>query len=513
MMPNNNERPFLPPNQLPGAHQKRQRQAERAWLPVAFIVVSGIAVVLTVVLVVVLAQGNTPSTPDAVRVAEATPEVLATLNPDDSDNDGIPNDVDNCVLTVNADQADTDGDGAGDACDADTDGDGVPDVEDNCPFIGNAQQSDTDSDGTGDVCDADADNDGVLDADDNCPFIVNPEQDDTDADGNGDACDTSVDLAGLLIELAQPIYQGTLNPVNITITDSDGSPLRDVAGVELQVNAGALIPENGQCTNPVNQRLVSRNEPFHFQFCPPKADISMDTVTFTVLEVDEAGTVEQRGAQIIVDNNTAVFTLNWQQSEDAVATCSAIEEQLNTTPNDYLIADLTLNHDAEPNLQNLYQARLGMPAQAFAIFQVNEQDCAPTTITSLTTDSEFNLLTNQTYRLVFDTNVDTVGNYQLNLLHTDYNTTLQWLPVLRANTNLNLRVNSGEIGDTLDENDTVLLRGVGGEGVNQWALIQRESTNYWLNIGNLAGNYTLIGDITWVPNVSIPDAIAPSENN
>lgn len=35
----------------------------------------------------------------------------------DTDNDGLPNGIDNCPNTANADQADTDGNGVGDACD------------------------------------------------------------------------------------------------------------------------------------------------------------------------------------------------------------------------------------------------------------------------------------------------------------------------------------------------------------------------------------------------------------
>ena len=44
---------------------------------------------------------------------------------------------------------------------AGSDGDGVPDDTDNCPSIANADQLDTDSDGAGDVCDGDADGDGI----------------------------------------------------------------------------------------------------------------------------------------------------------------------------------------------------------------------------------------------------------------------------------------------------------------------------------------------------------------
>jgi peptidoglycan/xylan/chitin deacetylase (PgdA/CDA1 family) len=78
----------------------------------------------------------------------------------DTDNDGVPDAVDNCPNTPNADQADADGDGQGDVCDAtpngepDTDNDGVPDAVDNCPNTPNADQADADGDGQGDVCDA-----------------------------------------------------------------------------------------------------------------------------------------------------------------------------------------------------------------------------------------------------------------------------------------------------------------------------------------------------------------------
>src|SRR3990170_5842391 len=85
----------------------------------------------------------------------------------DHDGDTIDDAVDNCPDVANEDQADTDGDGIGEACEPDSDGDGVIDDFDFCPGFDDA--IDSDFDGLPDGCEPDSDGDGVIDDFDACP--------------------------------------------------------------------------------------------------------------------------------------------------------------------------------------------------------------------------------------------------------------------------------------------------------------------------------------------------------
>jgi len=90
----------------------------------------------------------------------------------------------------------------------DSDGDGVCDNDDNCRFTSNPNQADNDGDGIGNVCDAtpngnpcanqggDSDGDGICDNQDNCDFNFNPDQADNDGDGIGNACDDTPNGGG-----------------------------------------------------------------------------------------------------------------------------------------------------------------------------------------------------------------------------------------------------------------------------------------------------------------------------
>ncbi len=69
----------------------------------------------------------------------------------------------------------------------DTDEDGIPDEDDNCPAVWNFDQADYDDDGLGDVCDEDDDNDEVDDVADSCPIS------DTSQTVEIDDCNSGVD--------------------------------------------------------------------------------------------------------------------------------------------------------------------------------------------------------------------------------------------------------------------------------------------------------------------------------
>ncbi len=159
----------------------------------------------------------------------------------DLDGDGVPqkpspNSItgDNCPDVYNPDQKDFNFNQIGAACDpgedGDVDNDGVPDEADNCPWDKNPKvngvQADVDHDGEGDACDPDLDQDGISNDQDNCTAVPNPDQADSDGDFIGDACDVCgrADSGVAFGYFKDPLSGQTIIKVLSADSDGDGIP-------------------------------------------------------------------------------------------------------------------------------------------------------------------------------------------------------------------------------------------------------------------------------------------------
>jgi hypothetical protein len=111
---------------------------------------------------------------DEDGIFDAQDNCPADPNPDQTNTDATDQDADTLLDEDPIDTSDNDadtlidedppGDALGDACDDDDDNDNDPDSSDNCPLTSNPNQTNTDGDSLGDACDPDDDEDGFTDS-------------------------------------------------------------------------------------------------------------------------------------------------------------------------------------------------------------------------------------------------------------------------------------------------------------------------------------------------------------
>ena len=198
---------------------------------------------------------------------------------EDVDNDTVCDDVDNCPGTPNQDQADSDGDGIGDACDdcIDVDNDTVCDDVDNCPGAPNQDQADSDGDGIGDACDdcIDVDNDTVCDDVDNCPGTPNQDQADSDGDGIGDACDDCIDVDN---DTVCDDVDNCPGAPNQDQADSDGDGIGDACDDCIDVDNDTVCDDVDNCPGTPNQDQADSDGDGIGDACDDCIDVDNDTV-------------------------------------------------------------------------------------------------------------------------------------------------------------------------------------------------------------------------------------------
>jgi OOP family OmpA-OmpF porin len=172
--------------------------------------------------------------PAPVPAAEPAPVAAVAPAPMDSDQDGVPDNLDQCPDTPKGVKVDAKG------CPLDSDADGVPDYLDQCPDTPKGVKVDAKG------CPLDSDADGVPDNLDQCPDTPKGVKVDakgcsldSDADGVPDNLDQCPDTpAGEKVDAKGcPLFKGELKGVNF---DNDKSDLRIDALMILNLDALTL---------------------------------------------------------------------------------------------------------------------------------------------------------------------------------------------------------------------------------------------------------------------------------
>jgi Thrombospondin type 3 repeat len=136
----------------------------------------------------------------------------------------------------------------------DTDGDGIPDSSDNCPSVPNPDQADSDHDGFGDACDGDRDGDGVPNGDDACPDVAAATANGCPADGSGGSA-SSTDGTTTTNTGSQIVLGIRLTACNVVLKVSHKQKSFRKKGLLLKVRSDRA------CTVKLSGKLIPSKQP------------------------------------------------------------------------------------------------------------------------------------------------------------------------------------------------------------------------------------------------------------
>ncbi|MDO6802575.1 thrombospondin type 3 repeat-containing protein, partial [Wenyingzhuangia sp. 1_MG-2023] len=244
------------------------------------------------------------------------------------------------------------------------DNDGITDDVDNCVNTANPNQEDADNDGTGDACDDDADNDGITDDVDNCILVYNPDQKDVDGDGIGDACDQAcvdIDCKGLSITFERylvkhgydDIVDGIITPTPelaaIKYLDISNLNMADLTGIEYLTGLETLIANGNDFVLGVD---FSKNVNLKHLSLDDNNLTSLDVTKNILLEVLIAG--GNNLTEIDLSNNVLLreLELRYNQIKSLDVTNNTLLELLSIKENGTSLEELLLGNN--PNLKYLY---------------------------------------------------------------------------------------------------------------------------------------------------------------
>jgi hypothetical protein len=191
----------------------------------------------------------------------------------DFDDDGVPDDQDDCPFDPNKSSPGSCGCGnlevPGCGEEPDSDGDGVPDDEDECPFDANKVSPGT----CGcDVSDADSDSDGTADCNDECPNDPNK----TSAGNCGCGTPDTPGCGQMTLSFYDGVPSGWTGTADTYLTQGDQTSHGPFETVQVDGTGGGSIPEHGL----LKFRDVFGSETYQI---PPGSKIVSASLTLTIV--------------------------------------------------------------------------------------------------------------------------------------------------------------------------------------------------------------------------------------